>query len=65
MAFVVKSPAAIVDELLALQQGSAANADKALDDMRRALMDAWGRFVAPSLSGAAGNVVPLHKVSGD
>ena len=36
-----------------------------LDDMRRALMDAWGRFVAPSLSGAAGNVVPLHKVSGD
>jgi len=36
-----------------------------LRDMRRALMDNWGRFVAPSLSGAAGNVVPLHsKVSG-
>ena len=35
-----------------------------LRDMRRALMDAWGRFAAPSLSGDAGNVVPLHKVSG-
>lgn len=34
-------------------------------DMRRALFDGWGHFVAPSLSGAAGNVVPLHKVSGD
>lgn len=30
-----------------------------LRDMRRALMDAWGRFVAPSLSGNADNVVDL------
>jgi integrase len=30
-----------------------------LRDMRRALMDAWGRFVAPSLSGATENVVSL------
>jgi hypothetical protein len=35
MAFVVKSPAAIVEELLALEQRSTENADKALDDMRR------------------------------
>jgi integrase len=30
-----------------------------LRDMRRALMDGWGRFVAPSLSGAENNVVSL------
>jgi len=36
-----------------------------LRDMRRALMDGWGRFVAPSLSGVAGNVVHLQRVSGD
>jgi integrase len=30
-----------------------------LRDMRRALMDGWGRFVAPSLSGADNNVVSL------
>lgn len=35
-----------------------------LRDMRRALMDSWGRFVAPSLSGAGDNVVALTKVSG-
>lgn len=33
-------------------------------EMRRSLMEAWGQFVAPSLSGAAGNVVPLQRVSG-
>lgn len=32
-------------------------------EMRRALMQAWGQFVAPSLSGAAANVVPLKKVT--
>jgi integrase len=32
-----------------------------LRDMRRALMDGWGRFVAPSLSGAAGNVAELRR----
>lgn len=31
-----------------------------LRDMRRALMDAWGRFAAPSLSGVADNVTPLR-----
>lgn len=31
-----------------------------LRDMRRALMDAWGRFAAPSLSGVADNVRPLR-----
>ena len=30
-----------------------------LREMRRALMEAWGRFVAPSLSGAGDNVVSL------
>jgi ferric-dicitrate binding protein FerR (iron transport regulator) len=35
MAFVVKSPAAIVEELLALEQRSTENAAKALDDLRR------------------------------
>ncbi|MEC9065708.1 MAG: integrase arm-type DNA-binding domain-containing protein [Pseudomonadota bacterium] len=30
-----------------------------LRDMRRALMDAWGRYVAPSLSGSTDNVVSL------
>jgi ferric-dicitrate binding protein FerR (iron transport regulator) len=35
MAFVVKSPAAMVEELLALEQRSTANADKALDDVQR------------------------------
>jgi|GEM_PF-360073 len=34
-----------------------------LRDMRRALMDAWGRFVAPSLSGSAGNVVALAQAA--
>ncbi|HWU02439.1 MAG TPA: integrase arm-type DNA-binding domain-containing protein [Novosphingobium sp.] len=32
-------------------------------EMRRALMEAWGQFVAPSLSGDVGNVVPIHKAS--
>jgi integrase len=32
-----------------------------LRDQRRTLMDAWGRFVAPSLSGATNNVIPLAK----
>ena len=35
-----------------------------LRDMRRALMDAWGRFVAPSLSSAGGNVVELASRAG-
>jgi hypothetical protein len=35
MAFVVKNPVAIVEELLALEQRSTENADKALDDLQR------------------------------
>jgi hypothetical protein len=31
-----------------------------LRDMRRALVEAWGRFVAPALSGVAANVTPLR-----
>ncbi|GGC23131.1 integrase [Novosphingobium marinum] len=30
-----------------------------LQDLRRSLMDAWGRFAAPSLSGDGTNVVPI------
>lgn len=30
-------------------------------DMRRALFDGWGRFVAPALSGVAANVTPIRK----
>jgi hypothetical protein len=32
-----------------------------LRDLRRSLMDAWGRFVAPSLSGMAENVTAIRK----
>ncbi|MBC2651350.1 tyrosine-type recombinase/integrase [Novosphingobium aerophilum] len=32
-----------------------------LRDMRRSLIEAWGRFAAPSLSGIAGNVTPLKQ----
>jgi integrase len=32
-----------------------------LRDMRRSLMDAWGRFVAPSLSAGGDNVVELAR----
>lgn len=32
-----------------------------LRDMRRALMDGWSRFIAPSLSGAADNVVEMMR----
>ena len=32
-----------------------------LRDMRRSLIEAWGRFAAPSLSGVAGNVTPLKQ----
>jgi integrase len=33
-------------------------------DMRRALMEAWGQYVARMLSGAADNVVPLQRAPG-
>jgi integrase len=35
-----------------------------LRDMRRSLMDAWGRFVAPSLSAGGSNVVELTRAAG-
>ena len=34
-----------------------------LRDLRRGLMDGWGRFVAPSLSGSGGNVVELARTA--
>lgn len=61
-------PAMVSEMALAHKVGTAteqAYLRSDLRDMRRALMDAWGRFAAPSLSGDAGNVVPLHKVSGE
>jgi len=32
-----------------------------LRDMRRSIMEAWGRFAAPSLVGVADNVTPIRK----
>jgi integrase len=55
-------PAMVAEMALAHRVGTAteqAYLRSDLRDMRRALMDAWGRFVAPALSGAAGNVVTL------
>jgi integrase len=60
-------PAMVAEMALAHKVGTAteqAYLRSDMRDMRRALMDAWARFVAPSLSGEAGNVVPLHKVLG-
>lgn len=34
-----------------------------LRDMRRSLMEAWGRFVSPSLSGVGPNVIPINRNS--
>ncbi len=61
-------PAMVAEMALAHKVGTAteqAYLRSDLRDMRRALMEAWGRFVAPSLSGAGENVVPLHRVSGE
>ncbi len=61
-------PAMVAEMALAHRVGTAteqAYLRSDMRDMRRALMENWGRFVAPSLSGAVGNVVPLHKASGD
>ena len=35
-----------------------------LREMRFALMDAWGRHVAPMLSGVTDNVTPIGKAAG-
>jgi integrase len=59
-------PAMVAEMALAHKVGTAteqAYLRSDLRDMRRALMDAWGQFAAPSLSGGkANNVVPLIKI---
>lgn len=55
-------PAMVAEMALAHRVGTAteqAYLRSDLRDMRRALMDGWGRFVAPGLSGAGDNVVSM------
>jgi integrase len=55
-------PAMVAEMALAHKVGTAteqAYLRSDLREMRRALMDAWGRFVAPSLSGGGSNVVEI------
>lgn len=55
-------PAMVAEMALAHRVGTAteqAYLRSDLRDLRRSLMEAWGRYVAPSLSGAGKNVVPL------
>ncbi|MEJ6010162.1 tyrosine-type recombinase/integrase [Novosphingobium aquae] len=55
-------PAMVAEMALAHRVGTAteqAYLRSDLRDMRRAMMDAWGRFAAPSLSGVADNVGEL------
>ena len=55
-------PAMVAEMALAHRVGTAteqAYLRTDLRDMRRALMDAWGRFIAPSLCIAGRNVVPM------
>lgn len=57
-------PAMVAEMALAHRVGTAteqAYLRTDLRDMRRALMDAWGRFAAPSLSGVAGNVTAMRQ----
>lgn len=59
-------PAMVAEMALAHRVGSAteqAYLRSDLRDMRRSLMDAWGRYAAPSLSGVKGNVTPIRKKS--
>ncbi|MDE1915020.1 MAG: integrase arm-type DNA-binding domain-containing protein [Sphingomonadales bacterium] len=59
-------PAMVAEMALAHRVGTAteqAYLRSDLRDMRRALMDGWGRFVAPGLSGTGDNVVPLQRTS--
>lgn len=56
-------PAMVAEMALAHRVGTAteqAYLRSDLRDLRRALIDAWGRFAAPALSGVAGNVTPLR-----
>lgn len=55
-------PAMVAEMALAHRVGTAteqAYLRSDLRDMRRALMDGWGRYVAPSLSPGSSNVVPM------
>ena len=59
-------PAMVAEMALAHRVGSAteqAYLRSDLRDMRSALMEAWGRFVAPSLTEAGDNVVPIKGVT--
>lgn len=56
-------PAMVAEMALAHRVGTAteqAYLRTDMRDMRCALMEAWGRFVAPSLSGVTGNVTPFR-----
>ncbi|ASJ91140.1 tyrosine-type recombinase/integrase [Porphyrobacter sp. CACIAM 03H1] len=59
-------PAMVAEMALAHKVGTAteqAYLRSDLRDMRRALMDAWGRHVAPQLSGVADNVTAIGKAA--
>jgi len=56
-------PAMVAEMALAHKVGTAteqAYLRSDLRDLRHALMDAWGRFAAPSLSGVALNVTAIR-----
>jgi integrase len=60
-------PAMVAEMALAHRVGTAteqAYLRSDLRDMRLALMEAWGRFVSPALSGTGDNVVPLRTEAG-
>jgi integrase len=59
-------PAMVAEMALAHKVGTAteqAYLRSDMRDMRRALMEAWGRFAAPSLSGVAENVTSIRTAS--
>ena len=59
-------PAMVAEMALAHKVGTAteqAYLRSDMRDMRRALMEAWGRHVAPALSGMAGNVTAIGKTA--
>lgn len=59
-------PAMVAEMALAHKVGTAteeAYLRSDLRDMRRALTDAWGRHVAPMLSGMADNVTAIGKAA--
>lgn len=59
-------PAMVAEMALAHRVGTAteqAYLRSDLRDMRRSLMEAWGRFAAPSLSGVTSNVSPIKRAT--